>query len=72
MLEVLLGIGSFILCFLLFMVATMIIFVYGFYGILIIKYCVEECRTKKVAKKRAREIEDNFEKIYEETVGKKK
>ena len=70
MLEVLLGIGSFILCVILIMVLGMAVFLYGFYGILIIKYCVEEYKIKKNAKKRAKEIESKFEKIYEETVGK--
>lgn len=70
MLEVLLGIGSFILCAILIMIVGMAVFVYGFYGILIIKYCVAEYEIKKNAKKRAKEIESKFEKIYEETVEK--
>lgn len=70
MLEVLLGIGSFILYTILIMIVGIGVLVYGFYGILIIKYCVEEYKIKKNAKKRAKKIESKFEKIYEETVGK--
>ena len=70
MLEVLLGIGSFILCVILIMVVGIAVLLYGFYGIMIIKYCVTEYKIKKNAQKRAKEIESKFEKIYEETVGK--